>query len=116
MQPFIVDNVHAGPNQFAYICGRGARDAIALLATAWISASNGRMKIGLYCSDVSGAFDKVDKNILLSKIQGMRFHPKLVKIMQSWLRRRSGHVLVEGAESEEMILHNMVFLGMVLGP
>ena len=41
MQPFIVDNVHAGPNQFAYTCGRSARDAIELLAAAWIPASNG---------------------------------------------------------------------------
>ena len=116
LQPFITENLHSGSNQFAYTRERGARDAVALLATAWIAASNGRMKIGVYCSDVSGAFDKVDATILVSKLQQMRVHPKMVKVVQSWLRRRTGHVLVAGSKSAEMALEDMVFQGTVLGP
>ena len=59
LQPFLLDNVVTGPNQFAYSNGRGARDALAYLATSWIRALNGRLKVGVYCSDVSGAFDQV---------------------------------------------------------
>ena len=72
LQPHIIEYTHMGPNQFAYTQGRGARDALALLTTAWIAASNGRLKVGVYCSDVSGAFDKVDAAILVTKLQVMR--------------------------------------------
>ena len=116
LQPFIHKNLHTGPNQFAYTRGRGARDAVALLATAWIAASNGRLKIEVYGSDVSGAFDKVDAEFLISKLRAMKVHPHMVKLLESWLRRRSGYVLVEGATSEEMVLEDMVFQGTVLGP
>ena len=48
-----------GPNQFAYMKGRGARDALAFLVVSWILALQQRKKVGVYCSDVSRAFDSV---------------------------------------------------------
>ena len=50
-----------GELQFAYMSGRGARDALALLTLSWIAALNTGKKVGLYCSDVSGAFDRKQK-------------------------------------------------------
>ena len=105
-----------GSNQFAFRKGRGARDAIALLTISWIAALNGRCKIGLYCSDVSGAFDRVDSEILMQKIDSCKFHPKFAQLLASWLRRRVGRVLVGGEMSKEMPLEDMVFQGTVLGP
>ena len=105
-----------GGNQFAFRKGRGARDAIAFLTTSWIAALNGRCKVGLYCSDVSGAFDRVDTDILIQKLRGMRLHPKLMELLASWLRQRVGHVLVGGDMSAAMTLKDMVFQGTVLGP
>lgn len=86
------------------------------MTTSWISALNGRCKIGLYCSDVSGAFDRVDSTVLLEKLKKMRFHPKFVQLIASWLRRRVGFVLVGGEKSKGMCLKDMVFQGTVLGP
>ena len=82
LEPHICKHVRGGPNQFAYMKGRGARDALALLATSWIAALNGRMKVGIYCSDVSGAFDKVDASVLRMKLQAQRFHPKAVQLLE----------------------------------
>ena len=48
-----------GPNQFAYLPGKGARDALAVMVLTWLNGMCGGLKFGLYCSDVSGAFDKV---------------------------------------------------------
>ena len=48
-----------GINQFAYRTGRGCRDALALLTMHWIFALSGRAKVAVYCSDVSGGFDRV---------------------------------------------------------
>ena len=112
----ISKNVLFGANQFAFTKGRGARDAVAFLTISWISALNGRCKIGLYCSDVSGAFDKVDSELLIAKLRGMRLHPKLIRLLESWLRQRTGHVLVGGDKSKVMYLRDMVFQGTVLGP
>ena len=47
-----------GRNQFAYRPERGARDALAQLVLTWISLLANKRKIIVYCSDVSGAFDK----------------------------------------------------------
>eukprot|EP00969_Alexandrium_andersonii_P290159 12824829-Alexandrium_andersonii.AAC.1 len=47
-----------GPAQFAYIPGRGARDAIVLFLATWLAAFAAGRRVALYCSDVAGAFDK----------------------------------------------------------
>ena len=49
----------AGENQFAYRKQRGARDLLALLVLTWLLGFDRGYKFLLYCSDVSGAFDKV---------------------------------------------------------
>ena len=116
MHPHIERYRLPGRNQFAFSKGRGARDAIAYLVLSWISALNGRCKVGLYCSDVSGAFDRVDANILMEKLRKMLFCPQLLRLFQSWLRRRTGRVLVGGVESAAMVLEDMVYQGTVLGP
>ena len=58
-----------GYNQFAYMPERGARDALAHLVATWISLFGRKRKIGVYCSDVSGAFDKVNARRLLRKLR-----------------------------------------------
>ena len=57
--PYLSSISAFGPNQFAYATGRGARDALALLVLTWVKALRTGRKIGVYCSDVSGAFDRV---------------------------------------------------------
>ena len=105
-----------GENQFAYTRGRGARDAIAFLIMAWLFNFAGGKKIALYCSDVAGAFDRVDKNRLLCKLRVAGLHPKLVLVIESWIRDRSAEVVVGGAKSNFISMCNMVYQGTVLGP
>ena len=49
-----------GPNQFAHLPERGARDALAVMVITWLHGFQQGRKFGLYCSDVLGVFDKVD--------------------------------------------------------
>ena len=58
-----------GKNQFAYRKERGCRDALALNVLQWIWWLHNGMKIGFYCSDVSGAFDRVPTDRLLEKLE-----------------------------------------------
>ena len=48
-----------GANKFAYRKQHGARDAIAFYTFSWILAMCRGAEVGIYCSDVSGAFDHV---------------------------------------------------------
>jgi hypothetical protein len=114
--PFLLERKVFGPNQFAYIPERGARDALALMLLVWITALAKSRKIGLYCSDVSGAFDRVSKERLVAKLKAKKLDSSLIDLLESWLRNRKAKVIVGGKSSEVFELANMVFQGTVLGP
>jgi hypothetical protein len=116
MEPHITLWKLAGVNQFAYTKKRGSRDALALLVLRWIDALDKGRKVLVYCSDVSGAFDKVSKNRLMQKLEAKGIHPKLLKLISSWLEPRSASVVVGGTKSEPFRIQNMVYQGTVLGP
>jgi hypothetical protein len=105
-----------GSNQFAYSKGRGARDALAYLVLSWLEAFRQKASIALYMSDVSGAFDRVSAQRLLDKLQSREVPHDLLRVLRSWLRKRSAGVIVGGVSSQQMSLENMVFQGTVWGP
>ena len=114
--PYLSSTSAFGPNQFAYSVGRGARDALALLVLTWVKALGEARKIGVYCSDVSGAFDRVRMERLVAKLKSKGLHPQIVTVLASWLQQSFAHVVVEGTSSKDMTLRNMVFQGTVTGP
>ena len=116
IDPFISRIQAFGPQQYAYTIGRGARDALALLVLQWTQAIAFGFKVAVYCSDVSGAFDRVPAERLIAKLRSKKIHPVIVNVLSSWLRQRSSQVVVGGAYSQDMVLNNMVFQGTVNGP
>ena len=72
--------------------------------------------MAVYCSDVSGAFDRVSALRLAQKLRTTGLHEHWVRLLMSWLRDRSAHVVVSGANSNEQVLSNMVYQGTVWGP
>ena len=116
LDKFFKDSEAFGPNQFAYRKAFGYKDALALNTLTWLwSLALGR-KTGLYCSDVSGAFDRVEQERLLHKLEckGLRYN--LLGVVASWLSGRTGAVVVEGTKSVERVLSHQVYQGTVLGP
>ena len=75
-----------------------------------------RRKIAVYCSDVSGAFDKVNSRRLLCKLRARGVPDAIMLVIQSWLYERKARVAVGGKFSRDMKIHNMVYQGTVLGP
>ena len=67
MEPYLERTSAYGENQFAYRKERGARDLILLVMLEWLQILNRRGKIAVHCSDVAGAFDRVDCEILAEK-------------------------------------------------
>ena len=106
----------SGENQFAYKPERGARDALAFLTLTWVAGFCQKKRFAVYCSDVSGAFDRVRLERLLEKLRAKGVPEPWVELFASWLRERPAKVAVNGQFSEEMLLMNMVFQGTVLGP
>ena len=105
-----------GQAQFAYRKRHGARDAVLYYVLSWIAGLNDGKKIGVYCSDVSGAFDRVDSEIMMTKLASFGLNTKLLAVIRSWLGTRQGFVIVNGKKSNPMQLFNMVFQGTVWGP
>ena len=66
--------------------------------------------------DLSKAFDKIDHNILLSRLQAYMFPPVLVNIIKSFLINRTQCVSVSGSVSPSVIVTSGVPQGSVLGP
>ena len=105
-----------GTAQFAYRKDHGARDAVLYYVLSWIASLNEGDNVGVYCSDVAGAFDRVDTELLLRKLSSLNLNIRVLRVVRSWLRDRKGFVIVRGTKSHEMILRNMVFQGTVWGP
>ena len=78
-----------GVNHFAYSPERRARDGILSLMLTWLMFLARGMEIVLYCSDVSGAFDKVDADELMLELYCLGIHSDLLSVFRSWLRERS---------------------------
>ena len=64
MEPYLERTGAYGINQFAYRKERGARDLILSVILEWLQILNRRGKIAVHCSDVAGAFDRVDCEFL----------------------------------------------------
>ena len=115
-QRFLEQSQAYGPRQFAYTKARGHRDALALSVFTWLLALERGDLVALFCSDVSGAFDRVSSQRLVRKLSSLGLHPRIAAILESWLRPRVSKVVVEGSASSARTLENSVFQGTVWGP
>ena len=114
--PFFEVTDAYGPNQFAYAKGKGSKDALAINVLQWIWWLHNGHQIALYCSDVSGAFDRVKATKLVEKLQKKGVTGDILNVIQSWLGEREAKVVVNGTFSKTAKLNNMVFQGTVWGP
>ena len=105
-----------GENQWAFSKGLGARDLVTMLMMSWVLAVCSNKKVGAYLSDISGAFDRVFKAYLLSKLHAIGVGAKYLNFLDAYLSPRRGRVVVQGTSSDEFILDDSVFQGTVLGP
>ena len=114
--PFIQAEDLFGEHQYAYGKGRGYKDALFVNTCTWLLRLEEGFALGLYCSDVSGAFDRVFKPRLCKKLRATGLHPDIVGFLGSWLDDRQAQTIVGGKASRVELLANSVFQGTVLGP
>ena len=75
MEPYLEKTSAYGINQFAYRKERGSKDLILMIILEWLQILNRRGKIAVHCSEVAGAFDRVDSGILAEKLRIAGVHP-----------------------------------------
>ena len=54
-----------GPRQFAYSPKRGYKDSLAICVGTWIIKMSEGKRVALNCSNVAGAFDRVNSELLI---------------------------------------------------
>ena len=69
MFDFIEQQGGYGDRQFAYRKGFSMKDLLAFVVLLWLRALDQSCKIGIYCSNIAGAFDRVSNKKLLLKCQ-----------------------------------------------
>ncbi len=104
-----------GPHQYAYTKRRGYKDVLTINVCSWILAMERNELVGLYCSDVSGAFDRVSHRRMGDKLARLGLNPGLLSFLQSWLQDRVSEVVVGGRSAGAEPLCDSVFQGTVLG-
>ena len=105
-----------GPNQYAYAKGRGYKDVLAVNVCHWLLLMEQGLAVAVYCSDVSGAFDRVSKERLGAKLDTLGLHEDALGFLKSWLDDRLSQVVLGGSASLLEALTDSVFQGTVLGP
>ena len=113
--PWMYDNSF-GEHQYAYAAQKSHRDVLAVNVCSWLLLFEEGRAVGLYCSDVSGAFDRVARDRMGAKLRASGLPNHVVKFLESWLDDRVSNVVVSGSKSIDEVLANSVFQGTVLGP
>ena len=105
-----------GPNQWAFRSKRSCRDLVTLLVCTWLRALRFGQKVALYLSDISGAFDKVDRGIMVARLRAAGVSNAFCELIHSYLDARHARVVVQSCQSHPYAIGNQVFQGTVLGP
>ena len=82
-----------GDTRWAFRTGRTRQDMIAVLFSKWMLAMNSGKKIGLYLSDISGAFDRVNAKLLMKKLARIGLSPSWLAFIKSYLAPRKQSLL-----------------------
>ena len=105
-----------GTSQWAFRKMSSSRDLVLVCVSQWILAICSGFKIGAYLGDITAAFDRVDKDLLMGKLHSLGVADVFLDFLNNYLEPRIGRVALEGALSEIITLADMVFQGTVLGP
>ena len=87
-----------------------------MLINTWLLKLDQGKKIGLFLSDIAGAFDRVETRALIAKLRRAGVSSKLLKFFSCYLSGRTAVVIVNGTQSDTFSIQDMVFQGTVLGP
>ena len=78
-----LERLVVGEALFAYEKKHGAHDAVAYYVLSGISKLNQSLNIGMYCSDVQGAINKIDAELLICKLASFNLDSIILTMVSS---------------------------------
>ena len=124
IEKFIQKNLVSFLNEFDVIhrsqsgfrTGHSTETALLLMTENWLKAINDGKIVGTVMVDFRKAFDLVDHDLLLQKLEIYKCSHKFIKLMKSYLSNRSQAVSSGGKLSDNGFVTCGVPQGSILGP
>ena len=113
---YLNDNNLFNPTQHGFRQGRSCLSQLLSHYDSILSKLEEGKEVDVIYLDFSKAFDKVDHEILLSKLKSIGIRGKLLTWIKSFLKNRNQIVFVDGHGSYEAKIKSGVPQGSVLGP
>ena len=113
---YMDDNKLYNPNHHAYRSFHSTATAMIQMYTTWLEAVDSGDIAGVCMIDMSAAFDVVDTQLLLKKLELYGFDRNSIQWIWSYLTYRSQRVYIEGCMSGHLALEAGVPQGSILGP
>jgi len=104
------------PNQHGYMAKRSTATALVQLISSINSALDDKQKALLMACDLSKAFDTIQHDVLLEKLQHYGIRGSMQRLIKSYLTERTQMVRWRGDYSDSLLLGCGVPQGSILGP
>ena len=116
LMAFLLNNKSLAEEQYGFRAGRSCEHALLDAQNTLVSSLHKKQISMLLLIDFSKAFDMVDHDILLNKLQHYGVRGTAHAWFKSYLSRRSQYVTIQGKYSTTMSLKHGVPQGSILGP
>ena len=116
MTNYFEENYLLSNKQFGFRQNRSTSDLLLQLSTSWNKSLDNRRFTYVIALDIAGAFDRVWHAGIITKLESMGIHGNLLMMLQSYLKDRRFHVVVNGHSSKEYPVGASVPQGSVIGP
>ena len=104
------------PYLFGFRKGHNTEQCLILLIEEWKKALDEQKKVGAILTDLSKAFDCLNHNLLLAKLDAYGFDISALNLINSYLKNRNQRTRVNAELSEWKQLKFGVPQGSILGP
>ena len=112
----VIENGYIDENQFGFRRAHSTEDALLKFADKVQRELAENKHVVSVFVDVSKAFDSCDHGILITKIKRTGLSEIGIKLIQSYLRDRKQHVIVNGVDGGSFVINIGVGQGTILGP
>ncbi len=104
------------PNQWGFAEGKSTELLLLHMTEIWKYALDQGKVVGVLLIDFKKAFDSVNHNIMMKKMQGCGISGPLLRLLESYLQERSQYVQLNESKSKTRTLTYGVPQGSLLGP
>ena len=113
--PWLAENGY-GEHEYPYSHGNSHRGVLVVNVCSWFVALEDCLAVAFLCSGVSCASDRVCKDRFGAKHRESGLSAIMISFLEFWVEDHVASVVVAGVKSDDQVLANFVFHGIVFGP